>query len=121
MSKKKKKKTISEQDKADIAQQVGDQLKQSPGITNHGDASGRSRTTKGAFFWGAASGIAVILAAPALRPVARTLVKTGIKAGRHAQQMGTSLKEEFEDIAAEARADLDREQPLEGDRHPGEA
>lgn len=116
----KKKKTLSEQDKSDIAQQVCDQLRQSPEVSSRGKSSANGRTTKAAFFWGAASGIAALLAAPALRRVARTLVKTGIQVGRQAQQLGTSLKEDFEDIAAEARADLDREQPRES-RNPGEA
>jgi hypothetical protein len=43
-------------------------------------------------------------------------VKAGLRFGRQAKQVGVSLKEEFEDIAAEARAELDREQPPEGPR-----
>jgi hypothetical protein len=48
-----------------------------------------------------------------LRPAARSAVKAGIKVGRHAKKVGSSLKEEFEDIAAEAQADLDRQNSAE--------
>ena len=64
---------------------------------------------KSAYLWGAASGIALAVFAPMLRPTAKTVVKGGIKIGRYAKKVGSNLKEEFEDIAAEAQADLDRE------------
>jgi Protein of unknown function (DUF5132) len=72
---------------------------------------GGSKTpgAKSAYFWGAASGLALALFAPMLRPTARTVVKGGIKMGRYAKKVGTNLKEEFEDIAAEAQADLEAE------------
>ena len=114
-----KKAKLTEQHVSDIAQRVGDHLKQSGnnGAVQVANPSSRSNG-KGAFFWGAASGIAVMLAAPLLRPAAKTIVKAGIRVGRQAQQVGESLKEEFQDIAAEARAQLDREQP-EGEESIG--
>lgn len=64
---------------------------------------------RSAYFWGAASGVAFALFAPMLRPAARTAVKSGIRVGRYARKVASNVKEEFEDIAAEAKADLDRE------------
>ena len=119
-----KKAKLSKQHVSEISQQVSDHLKQ----TGHGQngavqsdpalsASAGDRTKRGAFFWGAASGIAVMLAAPAFRPLAKSVVKAGLKVGRHAQHMGTSLKEDFQDITAEARAEIDREQGAEDHHH----
>ena len=68
---------------------------------------------KGAYLWGAASGLALAIFAPMLRPTAKAVVKGGIKIGRRAKKVGFNLKEEFEDIAAEAQADLERESPRE--------
>jgi Protein of unknown function (DUF5132) len=65
--------------------------------------------TTSAYFWGAASGVVLALFAPMLRPTARGVVKGGIRVGRYAKKVGSNLKEEFEDIAAEAQADLERE------------
>jgi hypothetical protein len=100
-----------------IAQKVGEHLKQ-PGNGSAEESSTPARNgtqgRRGAFFWGATAGIAVMAAAPLLRPAARGAVKAGLRFGRQAKQVGASLKEEFEDIAAEARAELDREPPLEG-------
>jgi hypothetical protein len=39
----------------------------------------------------------------------RSAVKGGILVGRYARQVGSSMKEEFEDIVAEAEADLEKE------------
>jgi len=39
----------------------------------------------------------------------RSAVKGGILAGRYARQVGSNMKEEFEDIVAEAEAELDQE------------
>jgi hypothetical protein len=77
----------------------------------------RTPGVKGAYLWGAASGIALAVFAPMLRPAAKSVVKSGIKVGRYAKKVGGNLKEEFEDIAAEAQADLDRET---GGEHPRE-
>jgi hypothetical protein len=68
---------------------------------------------KGAYLLGAASGVALALFAPLLRPAARTAVKGGIRVGRYAKKVASNVREELEDIAAEAQADLDREENSE--------
>jgi hypothetical protein len=68
-----------------------------------------------AYFWGAASGVALALFAPVFRPAARSAVKGGLRVGRYAKKMAASAKEEFEDIAMEAQAELDREDGTKGD------
>ena len=73
---------------------------------------------KSAYFWGAASGVAFALFAPMLRPAARSAVKGGIRVGRYAKKVASNVKEEFEDIAVEAQADLDREEKA-GDLNGG--
>ena len=70
---------------------------------------GKKTGVKSAYLWGAASGLALAIFAPMLRPTAKAVVKGGIKVGRQAKKVGYHLKEEFEDIAAEAQADLERE------------
>jgi Protein of unknown function (DUF5132) len=44
-----------------------------------------------------------------LRPAARSAVKGGIRVGRYAKKLASNVKEEFEDIAMEAQAEIDRE------------
>jgi uncharacterized protein DUF5132 len=65
---------------------------------------------KSAYIWGAASGVAFALFAPMFRPAARSAVKGGIRVGRYAKKVASNVKEEFEDIAAEAQSDLNREE-----------
>ena len=72
------------------------------------NAGARSAGRSSAYFWGAASGVALALFAPMFRPAARTAVKGGIYVGRYAKKVASNVKEEFEDIAMEAQADLDR-------------
>jgi Protein of unknown function (DUF5132) len=77
-------------------------------------ASEVSHRATSAFFFGALSGAAVSFLAPLFskqfRPLARGIVKSGIKVGKHVQTTVVGLKEEFEDIAAEAKAELEQEQ-----------
>ena len=68
---------------------------------------------KSAYLWGAASGAAIMLFAPLLRPAARSAVKGGIRVGRYAKKVASNVKEEFEDIASEAQAAVDREDKTE--------
>ena len=75
---------------------------------------------KSVYFWGAASGVVFALFAPMLRPAARSAVKGGIRVGRYAKKVASNVKEEFEDIAVEAQADLDREENA-GDLNGGKA
>jgi len=42
-------------------------------------------------------------------------VKGGIRVGRHAKKLASNVKEEFEDIAVEAQAELDREDQIENE------
>lgn len=69
--------------------------------------------TKGVFFWGAASGLALAIAAPLLnrqaRPVMRGAIKGGILASRYVQRAASGIKEDVQDLTAEAKADLDVE------------
>ena len=85
----------------------------------HPQPKSRGRATrsgrKTAYFWGAASGIALALFAPMLRPAARSAVKGGIRVGRYAKKLASNVKEEFEDIAVEAQAELDREEQIGND------
>ena len=74
---------------------------------------GRGGGVKSAYLWGAASGIALAVFAPMFRPAAKSVVKGGIKVSRYAKKVGSTLKEEFEDITAEAQADLERDKPGE--------
>ena len=94
---------------------------EAPSSTESGNPQSKSKiiamTTgrKSAYFWGAASGVAFALFAPMLRPAARSAVKGGIRVGRYAKKVAANVKEEFEDIAMEAQADLDRENKPEKD------
>jgi hypothetical protein len=97
-----------------------------PPSTERGTAQAKPRGRgimtgpKSAYFWGAASGVAFALFAPMLRPAARSAVKGGIRVGRYAKKVASNVKEEFEDIAVEAQADLDREENA-GDLNGGKA
>jgi sensor domain CHASE-containing protein len=108
MSKKSSK--ITNEDAAAIAQKLQDHLKAS----GSAELTNGRQSRKGAFLWGATAGIAIMVAAPLLRPAARGAVKAGLRLGREAKRIGVSFKEEYEDITAEAREELDREEPLEG-------
>ena len=73
---------------------------------------------KKVFFWGALSGLAVAAAAPLLgrsaRPAMRGVIKGGLVAGRYVQRVASSVKEDIEDMTAEAKADLDVEKRESG-------
>ena len=94
---------------------------QEPSSTDNGHPQSKPKSNgratkpsrKSAYFWGAASGVALALFAPMLRPVARGAVKGGIRVGRYAKKLASNVKEEFEDIVVEAQADLDREENTE--------
>jgi Protein of unknown function (DUF5132) len=101
-----KAKNLSEEQASQIAERIAAQLKQKQ-VWATGGANRPGRM--GAYLVGAASGLVLALAAPLLRPVVRSAVKGGILVGRHARQVGSTMKEEFEDIVAEAEAELDQE------------
>jgi hypothetical protein len=101
-----KSKNLSNEQVSQIAEEIRTQLKrkQVP-PTDGANRPGRM----GAYLAGAASGLVLALAGPLLRPAIRSAVKGGIIVGRYARQVGSSLKEEFEDVVAEAEAELDKE------------
>ena len=68
---------------------------------------------KSAYVLGVASGVAVALYAPFLRPAARRAVKGFIHLGRYTKKVASNVKEQFEDLSAEAQAEIDREENLE--------
>jgi hypothetical protein len=105
-------KNLSEEQVSQIAERIEAQLKQNQVSARDGaNRPGRM----GAYLVGGASGLLLALAAPFLRPAMRSAVKGGILVGRYARQVGSSMKEQFEDIAAEAEAELDKEK-VEGKR-----
>jgi hypothetical protein len=101
-----KAKNLSEEQISQIAERIGAQRKQKQ--VSAGDGTNRPGRMS-AYLMGGASGLVLALAAPFLRPVMRSAVKGGILIGRYARQVGSSMKEEFEDIAAEAEAELEKE------------
>jgi hypothetical protein len=108
----KKKEKVGEEQVSEIVERVEARLEKKQVPTTAGAnrfGQKRARGGKGAYLMGAASGLVLALAAPFLRPLMRSTVKGGILAGRYARQVGSGLKEEFEDIVAEAQADLDKE------------
>jgi hypothetical protein len=47
------------------------------------------------------------------RPAAKSAIKGGIRVGRYAKKVASNVKEEFEDLAVEAKADLNSEEGTE--------
>jgi hypothetical protein len=74
--------------------------------------------SKKLFLLGAASGIGLAIAAPLLgrqaRPAVRGAIKGGLLAGRYFQRVGSNVKEDLQDLTAEAKATLDAEKPESG-------
>jgi hypothetical protein len=85
---------------------------QEAGSSNEGGYVQRRQATapgrKSAYVLGIASGVAVALFAPLLRPAARKAVKGFIHIGRHTKKVASHVKEELEDITAEVQAEMDR-------------
>ena len=126
MSTEKPKATLSKKSIAAIADEMETRLNktrrvvsvgaESPHTGNIGNAGNNGRKL---FFWGAASGVAVALAVPLFgkqaRPAVRGAIKGGILAGRYAKRFTMGIKEDVQDLTAEAKADLDAEH-----KRPGE-
>jgi hypothetical protein len=76
--------------------------------------SGNKRRGTGRFFLGAASGVALAVLAPLfskpLRPLAKGAIKGGIATGRYVQKIAEGVVEDFQDITAEAKAELAQDQ-----------
>jgi hypothetical protein len=100
-----KARNFSEEQASEIAEQIAVRLTRPV----RGQGAGQPRRT-GAYVVGFASGIVLALGGPLLRPVMRSAVKGGILVGRYARQVGATLKEEFEDIVAEAEAELEKQE-----------
>jgi hypothetical protein len=83
-------------------------------VTTGKDGRGKKKV----FFWGAVSGLAVAAAAPLIgrqaRPAVRGAIKGGLVAGRYFQRVASGVKEDLQDMTAEAKADLDVEKPESG-------
>jgi hypothetical protein len=116
--KKNNKVTLSRKSISALADELESRRRQdvNPGKAQKQSTSKSEGNGKKLFFWGALSGVAAAAAAAALpllskqaRPAVRSLVKSGISAGRYVQQVASGVKEEVEDIAAEVKSDLDHE------------
>ena len=114
----KRRATLDKKSISAIADQVEARIRQTPNNVS-GKEKGTSaghREGKAVFFWGAASGLAAAFAMPLIgkraRPLVRGAIKRGIVAGRYVQRVASTLNEDLQDIAAEAKADLDLEDEL---------
>jgi sensor domain CHASE-containing protein len=100
-----------------IAAQVEQNMRTRGGsdASDAGNKRSSGRTSKGGFLWGAVSGIAVAAAAPLfskqLRPAVRGAIKGGIATGRYVQKISQGVREDLQDLTAEAKADLDKDSP----------
>jgi hypothetical protein len=67
-------------------------------------------SARSSFFWGLLSGLALMMLAPLfgrqLRPLARKGIKGGVVLGKHLQTLAAEVREDLEDIAAEAKSEL---------------
>jgi hypothetical protein len=118
----KTKATLDKKSISAIADQVEARMRPTPtDVAPPAQNSKEGHAGKMVFFWGAASGLALAFAAPLFgkqaRPLVKGAIKSGIAAGRYVQKVSSTVKEDVQDLAAEAKADLD----LENDRGQGRA
>jgi hypothetical protein len=116
----KTKATLNKKSISAIADQVEARMRQAPSdVPPATQDSKEGHAGKMVFFWGAASGLALAFAAPLFgkqaRPLVKGAIKSGIAAGRYVHKVSSSVKEDVQDLAAEAKADLD----VENDRGQG--
>jgi hypothetical protein len=104
-----------------IADQVEARLRQESNKTVTAETkviAKEGHSGKKLFFWGAASGLAFAVTAPLLskqaRPAVRGAIKGGLLAGRYFQHVASSIKEDVQDLTAEAKSDLDLEDEKSG-------
>jgi hypothetical protein len=96
-----------------IAAQVEENMRQNlvAATSDGANRSAKPATGKSRFFWGALSGVAFAAAVPLLgkqlRPVVRGAIKGGIASGRYVRKVAEGVKEDLQDLSAEAKADLD--------------
>jgi hypothetical protein len=110
----KTKATLDKKSISAIADQVEARMRQAPANTvPKAQDSKDGHGGKSVFFWGAASGLALAFAAPLVgrqaKPLVKGAIKGGIAAGRYVQKVSSTVKEDVQDLAAEARADLNSE------------
>ena len=110
----KTKATLNKKSIAAIADEVEARMRQTPAdVAPTAQDSKEGHTGKTVFFWGAASGLALAFAAPLFgkqaRPLVKGAIKGGMAAGRYVQRVSSTVKEDVQDLAAEAKADLDLE------------
>jgi hypothetical protein len=78
------------------------------------DAKGQAGKSKSGFLMGALSGVVMAAMAPLLtkqlRPVVRGAIKGGIVTGRYVQKVAEGVVEDFQDITAEARAEIAKDE-----------
>jgi hypothetical protein len=110
---------LSQESIGALADELETRWNRNSSANTNGHASGGSRqagrSRKNLFLWGAASGVGFALFAPLFsrqaRPAMREIVKGGIKAGRYVTKLSSQIKEDVEDLTAEAKADLDKGKP----------
>src|SRR5689334_3500326 len=110
----KTKATLDKKSISAIADQVETRIRQTPSeVAPQVQNSKEGHAGKMVFFWGAASGLALAFAAPLFgkqaRPLVKGAIKSAIAAGRYVQKVSATVKEDMQDLAAEAKADLDLE------------
>jgi hypothetical protein len=111
----KNKKTLDSESIQKIAAQVEQNMRKSGTEAENGGgkSSGKTGTGKSRFFWGALSGVAFAAVAPLfgkpLRPVVRGAIKGGIASGRYVRKLAEGMKEDLQDLSAEAKAELDND------------
>jgi len=120
MSTVKPKATLSKMSIAAIADELETRLNRTRPAAPAGEETTHTGSNgKKLFFWGAASGVAAALAIPLFgkqaRPAVRGAIKGGILAGRYARRFTAGIREDVQDLTAEAKADLDTEHGRPGE------
>lgn len=78
------------------------------GDTQGNRISPRNKVMLSGVAWGAVLTLAAPTIGRVLRPAIRQVIKGGVASWREVQRASSEVREEFEDITAEARADVDR-------------
>ncbi len=117
MGDKKNKASLDKKSISAIADQLEERMGRSGTRRSRADEDSNKgrRVGKSGFFWGAASGLAVAFAVPLMgkraRPAVKGAIKGGLVAGRYVQRVAATFKEDVQDITAEAKSDMDKENP----------
>ena len=89
-----------------LAAKLAEQMKQPTSTGGAPAPADSNKSGKSGFLWGAATVAGLFLAAPFLRTVVRQAVRGGLRFGMYAREVASSAKEELEDITAEAKAEM---------------